>query len=100
MTEVELIKEEQEVRLRLDEPIENVISLVFVGGQGEVKHQVSKISVNGKTKQSEFSSLEGVYFKDDWQKLDLKGNNFRSMSFKGSALQEEGKMKVYIQYQN
>jgi len=99
LAEVELTKAEQEVRLKLDEPIENVISLVFVGGHGEVKHQVSKVSVNGKTNRPEFNSLEGVYFEDDWQKLDLKGNNFRSMSFKGSALQEEGKLKVYIQYQ-
>jgi len=100
LAEVELSAQKQMVNVNLDEPINNVISVVFVGGQGEVKHQISKVGVNGNFLPKEKSALNGIYFQDDWQKLDLHGNKFTSLNFLGSALAEPGKIKIYLQYQN
>lgn len=82
----------------MSEPVDNVISVVIIGGSGEIEHKLSNFKVNGLELEGESDTLKGIYFEDDWQKFELQGNKFKNLSFSASALGDSGKLKVYLQY--
>jgi len=97
--EIELSKSVKQVKINTQEPIENLISIVFVGGEGSGESEISQIEFNGERPEESMGRLSGRYFKDDWQNLNTNGNKFMSLSFVGKALNSPATLKVYLQYQ-
>jgi hypothetical protein len=98
LAEVPLDKTGKNVRLILDKPIEEVYSLVFIGGVGEGESEIKGLLLNGESSSEASKSLEDRYFENDWKKFDQIDNKFKSVSFYGS-IDVETSVKIYIQYQ-
>ena len=99
LAEVPLDKTGKNVRLILDKPIEEVYSLVFIGGVGEGESEIKGLLLNGESSSEASKSLEDRYFENDWKKFDQIDNKFKSVSFYGRSIDVETSVKIYIQYQ-
>lgn len=99
LSEVFLDKAGKNVKLTLDKPIEEVYSIVIIGGTGEGESEIKGLFVNGKASSEASKSLEDRYFENDWKKFDQIDNKFKSISFHGRSIDDEASVKIYIQYQ-
>ena len=95
LTEVRLpLGEKKSFKIKMEKPLNEVFSIVLVGGEGDGEAQIQKPSINSESAQE---SLEDTYFENDWKKIDMHGNTFNEMTFIGKSLTEKTSIKVYIQ---
>lgn len=99
LAEVSLSDETQDFKIILDEPLDEVYSIVLVGGEGDGESEVKNLSLNEKASKSLSQALEDRYFENDWKKFDQIDNKFKTLGFSGRSLGIESSIKVYVQYQ-
>lgn len=99
VAELALTKEGKNFEILMDHPIDKMTSVVLIGGAGEGESKVSKVLLNGEKVPKKMGSLDDTYFENDWKKLDMFGNKFKSMTFFGASLGEPTTIKLYLQYQ-
>lgn len=99
LAEVSLNNKSQKFKITLGEALDEVYSIVFVGGEGDGESEIKGLLLNETQSKALSESLEDNYFANDWKKFDQIDNKFKSLSFSGRSLDIESSIKVYVQYQ-
>lgn len=96
LIELHLDETSKNIKLEFNEPLDNFISLLFIGGEGQ--SEVQDIVLHYENGQSESApTLAGEYFENDWYRSQWSGQKITAITLKGRSKSYSSRLSLVMQ---